>query len=278
MFNINKKNEEVISEVNKSFLTLNVEDIYLAIENSLDNNKNRLSKEEEEKIEKAYDFGKKKHAQQLRKSGEPYFNHCVSTAIIIAKQNMDVDTICAGLLHDTLEDTDTTEEELEKEFNKDILFLVKGVTKLGKIKYQGAERHAESMRKFFIAIAEDIRVVVIKLSDRLHNVSTLEYVREDKRKRIAIETLEIHARLADRIGMGKLKAELEDKAFPYAYPEDYKKVKDMFENTKSSSENYLLNILDKVKYELNIFNIKFIKIDHRLKHLYSLYEKLKKNN
>jgi len=278
MFNINKKNEEEITEINKSFLTLNVEDIYLAIEDSLDNNKNRLSKEDKHLIEKAYDFGKKKHGGQLRNSGEPYFNHCVYTAIIIAKQNMDIYTICAGLLHDTLEDTDTTEEEIEREFNKDILFLVKGVTKLGKIKYQGTERRAESMRKFFVAIAEDIRVVVIKLSDRLHNISTLEYVREDKRKRIAIETLEIHARLADRIGMGKLKAELEDKAFPYAYPEDYKKVKDMFENTKSSSEKYLLNILEKVKSELHIFNIEFIKIDHRLKHLYSLYEKLKKNN
>ncbi len=229
-------------------------------------------------IEKAFNFAKIAHKDQLRNSDEPYFNHLVYTAINIARQNMDADTIAAGLLHDVLEDTDTKPEEVEKEFGHDILFLIQGVTKLGSIKYQGVERHVESMRKFFIAMAEDIRVVVIKLCDRLHNVSTLEYLREDKAKRIAIETLEIHARLADRIGMGKLKAELEDKAFPYAYPVDYQKVKVMFDATKSSEEYYLLNILEKVTAELKIFNINFVKIDHRLKHLYSLYEKLKKHN
>ncbi len=237
-----------------------------------------LNLEEKSLIEKAFNFAKIAHKDQLRNSGEPYFNHLIYTAINIARQNMDVDTIVAGLLHDVLEDTDTKPEEIEKEFDRDILFLIQGVTKLGSIKYQGVERHVESMRKFFIAMAEDIRVVVIKLCDRLHNVSTLEYLREDKAKRIAIETLEIHARLADRIGMGKLKAELEDKAFPYAYTKDFEKVKNMFEATKSSSEDYLLNILKKVEEELKIFNIKVVKIDHRLKHLYSLYEKLKKHN
>jgi GTP pyrophosphokinase len=260
-------------ELNKTFLSPTIDEIFSAIPQ----NRN-LELSEKKLIEKAYDFSKKAHEGQLRNSGEPYFNHCVQTAINIAKQNMDTETIVAGLLHDSLEDTKITKEDIEKEFGRNVLFLIEGVTKLGTIKYKGVERHVESMRKFFIAMAEDIRVVVIKLCDRLHNVSTLEYLREDKRKRIAVETLEIHARLADRIGMGKLKGQLEDKAFPYAFPEDYKKVKEMFEATKSASEDYLLKILEKVKEELNIFNIKYIKIDHRLKHLYSLYEKLKRNN
>ncbi len=260
-------------EPNKTFLSPTIDEIFSAV--PINRHFNTLEKR---LIEKAYNFSKEAHEGQLRNSGEPYFNHCVQTTINIAKQNMDIDTIIAGLLHDSLEDTKVSKEEIEKEFGKDVLFLIEGVTKLGTIKYKGVERHVESMRKFFIAMAEDIRVVVIKLCDRLHNVSTLEYLREDKRKRIAIETLEIHARLADRIGMGKLKSQLEDKAFPYAFPEDYKKVKDMFEATKSASEDYLLKILEKVKEELNIFNIKYLKIDHRLKHLYSLYEKLKRNN
>jgi GTP pyrophosphokinase len=264
---------EIKEEINKSFLTPSMEDIFSSLPKS-----RMLSQNEKEILKKAFNFSKEYHEGQFRNSGEPYFNHCVQTAKNIARQNMDIDTIATGLLHDTLEDTRATKEKIGEEFGEDILFLIQGVTKLGTIKYKGVERHVESMRKFFIAMAEDIRVVVIKLCDRLHNVSTLEYLRPDKAKRIAIETLEIHARLADRIGMGKLKSELEDKAFPYAYPEDFEKVKDMFEETKSSSEDYLLNILERVKKELEIFDILYIKIDHRLKHLYSLYEKLKKLN
>lgn len=258
---------------NVNFYSPSISDIFAAIPKE-----SLLTKNDKDLLEKAFSFSKNAHEGQQRKSGEPYFNHLVYTAINIAKQNMDIETILAGLLHDTLEDTKTIPEDIEKEFGKDVLFLVEGVTKLGTIKYQGIERHAESMRKFFIAISEDIRVVVIKLCDRLHNISTLEYLREDKAKRIAIETLEIHARLADRIGMGKLKSELEDYAFPYAYPADYKRVKEMFEENKSSEESYLVKILEKVKEELNIFNINFSTIDYRLKHLYSLYEKLKKYN
>lgn len=247
-----------------------LEDIFKAVPNE-----RILANEEKEIIEKAYNFAQKAHEGHLRKSGEPYFIHCVETAKNIARQNMDVETIVAGLLHDTLEDAGAKPQEIEENFGKEILFLVEGVGKLGTIKYKGVERHVESMRKFFVALAEDIRVVVIKLCDRLHNVSTLEYLDAKKRERIAIETLEIHSRLADRIGMGRLKGELEDEAFPYAYPEDYKKVKEMFDSVESASEEYLLSILKKVKEELSIFEIEHIKIDHRLKHLFSLYEKLK---
>ena len=160
-----------------------------------------LNGSEKALIEKAYYTAKSFHEGQLRKSGEPYFNHCVATAINIADQKMDADTIAAGLMHDLLEDTNYTHEQMSSDFGETITSLVEGVTKLGKVKYNGVERHVESLRKFFVAMSDDIRVVVIKLCDRLHNISTLEYVDEHKRRRIALETLEIHARLADRLGM-----------------------------------------------------------------------------
>lgn len=239
---------------------------------------NQLSDKDVALLEKAFNFAKKAHEGHFRKSGEPYFIHCVETAKNVTEQNMGVETITAGLLHDTLDDAEISEETLKIEFGEEIFNLVKGVSKLSTIKYKGVERHAESMRKFFVALADDIRVVVIKLCDRLHNVSTLEYIEEKKRERIALETLEIHARLADRIGMGKLKGDLEDAAFPYAHPEDFKKVKEMFDSVSNASEEYLLKVLEKVKEALDVFEIKYTQIDHRLKHLYSLYEKLKKFN
>ncbi|MEA4910683.1 MAG: RelA/SpoT family protein [Candidatus Elulimicrobiales bacterium] len=265
-----EENKEISNPQKEKYL---LEDIFEAVPKE-----KALEKEDKILIEKAFEFAKKAHEGHLRKSGEPYFVHCVETAKNIARQNMDVNTIAAGLLHDTLEDVDVSEEILKEEFGDEILTLVQGVSKLGTIKYKGVERHAESMRKFFVALADDIRVVVIKLCDRLHNVSTLQYIEEEKRKRLAIETLEIHARLADRIGMGKLKGELEDEAFPYAYPDDFEKVKEMFDSVSTASEDYLLKILTRVKDELSIFDIKYLKIDHRLKHLYSLYEKLKKHS
>src|SRR3990167_11184197 len=166
-----------------------------------------VSKKETELINKAYKFAESAHAGQKRLSGDPYFIHVFETAKILAKLGMDTETIAGGLLHDVLEDTKITEEEIESEFGSDILFLIKGVTKLGTLKYHGHERHVESLRKFFIAMANDLRVVIIKFADRLHNLRTLEFIREDKRKRIAIESIEVYAPLANRLGMGKLKGE-----------------------------------------------------------------------
>lgn len=233
---------------------------------------------EKELILRAYNTSKKYHEGQLRKNGEPYFNHCVATAINIADQGMDYETICAGLMHDTLEDTTYTHEEMEKEFGEPITHLVEGVTKLGKLKYSGAERHVESLRKFFFAMSDDIRVVVIKLCDRLHNIRTLEHVREDKRKRIAMETLEIHARLADRLGMGKLKAQLEDGAFPYVHPEEYHKVKHILKEKKDHNGYVLEQVAKTLREELSIFDVDIENVDSRVKHLYSLWMKLKKNS
>ena len=237
-----------------------------------------LNQNEKLLIEKAYYTAKNFHEGQLRKSGEPYFNHCVATAINIANQKMDADTIAAGLMHDLLEDTKYTGEQMEKDFGPTIMNLVEGVTKLGKVKYNGVERHVESLRKFFVAMSDDIRVVVIKLCDRLHNISTLEFVDEHKRKRIALETLEIHARLADRLGMGRLKAELEDKAFPYVYPDGYKKVNELLKSIQSADEGTLEEISKTINEELRILEVNIERVDHRVKHLYSLWQKLKKYN
>ena len=227
-------------------------------------------------IKKAYDFAEKAHAGQTRMNGDPYFFHVFETAKILAKFGMDEETIAAGLLHDTLEDTDTTEEEIKKEFGNDILFLIKGVTKLGTLKYRGHVRHLESLRKFFIAMASDLRVVIIKFADRLHNLRTLEYVREDKRQRIAVESIQVYAPLADRLGMGKLKGEIEDTAFPYAYPEEYKKVDGLMKDKKAEYERYLREVSEKLDKELKKNKIRVSEISYRIKHKYSLYKKLLK--
>ena len=235
-----------------------------------------LTKEDKVVIIRACDFAKKAHEGQLRKSGEPYYNHLFQTGINLAELGMDGDTIAAGIMHDVLEDTSVTEEEMKKEFGEHIVKLVNGVTKLGKVRYSGTERHVESLRKFFIAMADDIRVVVIKLCDRLHNIQTLEHVAKEKQRRIALETLEIHARLADRLGMGRLKAELEDAAFPYVYPEDYKKTVELFKDLRPIEDKQLEKIVNKLEDELSIFDVKIERIDSRVKHLYSLWQKLKR--
>lgn len=227
-------------------------------------------------IKKACFFAKGAHEGQLRKSGEPYYNHVFATGVNLAMLKMDADTIAAGIMHDVLEDTAVTHGEMTEEFGEHITKLVEGVTKLGKLRYTGAERHVESLRKFFVAMADDVRVVAIKLCDRLHNIQTLEHVSPEKQKRIALETLEIHARLADRLGMGRLKAQLEDAAFPYVYPEEYKKTVQIFEGMKPISTEQLEKVVTTLKEDLSIFNVEIERIDHRVKHLYSLYQKLKR--
>lgn len=226
-------------------------------------------------IERAYAFSEKAHAGQLRKNGDPYFSHVCATAEILAEMHADAVTISAGLLHDVLEDTNVTEEDLLVEFGEEITTLVIGVTKLGHLKYQGIVRHVESLRKFFIASAHDIRVVVIKLADRLHNMRTLEHVSKEKQKRIALETLEIHARLADRLGMGRLKAELEDLAFPFAYPEEYATTKKLLEDYTTLGEDHLTRVSENLREELSILDANISKLSYRVKHLYSLWDKLK---
>lgn len=235
-----------------------------------------LSKKDKDLIAHACEFAQKAHEGQLRKSGEPYYNHVFATGVNLATLKMDADTIAAGVMHDVLEDTSVTEEEMTKEFGEHITKLVNGVTKLGKLRYSGVERHVESLRKFFVAMADDIRVVVIKLCDRLHNIQTLQYVDNEKQRRIALETIELHARLADRLGMGRLKAELEDAAFPYVYPEDYKQTVELFKSLRPISDEQLEKVSNKLGEELSVFDVHIERIDSRIKHLYSLWQKLKK--
>lgn len=229
-------------------------------------------------VEKAYHFAQNAHKDQLRKSGEPYFSHVFATAYNLAELGMNSIIISAGFLHDVLEDTPTTEEELEKEFGKEIVSLVNGVTKLGTVKYKGVERNVENLRKFFISMAEDMRVLVIKLADRLHNIETLEFVRPDKQRRIALETLEVYAPLANRLSMSILKGRLEDAAFKFAYPKEYKEVSQILLDKKDVKEKYLLEVKHKLLEKFKHEHIKNAEINSRQKHLYSLWRKLQKYN
>lgn len=232
------------------------------------------TKADKELVQKSYTFAQSAHEGQKRFSGEPYFNHAAHVGLNLATVHVDAITIAAGLLHDTLEDANVPPKTIEKEFGKEVLKLVEGVTKLGKLKYRGIERHVESLRKFFVAISNDIRVLLIKLADRIHNIQTLEHVPEAKRKRIAMETLEIHARLADRFGINKWKNILEDGAFPYAYPIEYEKVKIIIKKKRVTDEKYAEKMHHSIQKELVLNGIKNARVDYRVKNLFSLWKKL----
>ena len=236
------------------------------------------NKEDIALIEKAYTFAKEAHEGQKRYSGEPYFVHVANVGKNLATINVDAMTVAAGLLHDTIEDAEVPPSTIKKEFGEEVLQLVDGVTKLGKLRYHGVERHVESLRKFFIAMSHDVRVLLIKLADRLHNIQTLEHVPEAKRKRIALETLEIHARLADRFGMGKWKALFEDAAFPYAYPKEHAQVLALIKHKRIADEKYAEKIHRSIQKELVANGIKTARVDYRVKNLYSLWRKLARKN
>ncbi len=228
-------------------------------------------------IERAYHFALKAHDGQKRLSGEEYIAHPLEVAKILAGLRTDNETIAAGLLHDVLEDTTVTRDDLVREFGETVAFLVDGVTKLGQLKYQGVERHVESLRKLFVAMAKDLRVIMIRLADRLHNIRTLQHVPKDKQKRIALETLEIYAPLANRLGMWKIKGALEDGAFPYAYPKEYAAVTALRKTKGRESIKRLEKLYRTLSREAVAQGIKDIKIEYRIKYLYSLYEKLKRH-
>jgi guanosine-3',5'-bis(diphosphate) 3'-pyrophosphohydrolase len=249
---------------------MNVKDITSLIE--------PITAEERALIDRAYQAAEEAHRGVLRKSGEPYFNHVFETAKILAELKMCPAAICAGLLHDSIEDGVLTEEKIRADFGEEILFLVNGVRELGKLKYRGAERHMESLRKLFVASAQDIRVIIIKLCDRLHNMRTLEYVRPDKQKRIALETLEIFAPLAYRLSIRKLSRELEDLSFPYIYPEEYKKIKSLMKAKQTETLPHLEKFMKSVKRELAASGLTNIQTDYRRKGLYSLNKKLERKS
>lgn len=230
-------------------------------------------------VERAYATAQKAHEGQKRFSGEPYFSHVYETAKKLAEIGMDAPTVAAGFLHDSVEDRLLSDEDVRKEFGEEVLFLVLGVTKLGRLRYQGLERHAESLRKLFIATAQDVRVLVIRLADRLHNAKTLHgHPSEEKQKRIAIETLEVFVPLADRLGMGVLRGELEDAAFQYAFPKEYKEVHEILKERKALDQEYVTKVHRSLQKKLAEARIRSVRMDERVKHMYSLYQKLKRKN
>ena len=227
---------------------------------------------------RAYDFAKKAHEGQRRATGEPYINHAVETAKTVSAWKLDENAIAAALLHDVAEDTNCTLDDVQKEFGDEIVFLVAGITKLGKIKYRGIEAQIENMRKMVLAMAEDIRVVLIKLADRLHNMKTLSVMPNQKQKRIALETAEIYAPLAYRLGMQNLSGHLRDLAMPFLNPKEYgwllENVKDHYESRVA----YLERVKPTIESSLRENGIHQFRIDFRAKRYSSLYNKLLRYN
>lgn len=242
--------------------------------NEIKKNK-ELSEEDENLIRRAFDFSRRAHQNQKRESGEPYFNHVYETALKISQWHLDAASIAAALLHDVLENVDINAEQIKKEFGEEIAFLVEGVTKLGRLKYRTHEdMKAETLRKMLLVISQDIRVILIKLADRLHNMKTLSALPHLKQKRIALETAEIYAPLAYRLGMQNLSGELEDLAFPYLFPQQYEW---LMQNVKEHYEerfNYLKRVKPIVEKALKDNGIEPLYIDFRAKRYSSLYKKM----
>lgn len=224
-------------------------------------------------VKKAFAFASRAHEGHLRQSGEPYFKHLSETAQILAELGVGRATIVAGLLHDTIEDVGVKREEVVAEFGEEVAFLVDGVTKLGHLKYKGANRHNESLRKLFVAMSEDIRVLLIKLADRLHNMRTLSHVPKDKQKRIASETLEIYAPIAYRLGIRKINRELEDLSFPYVYPKEYEEMKKTLKERHVDRMESLEKFSHSVMKALAKEGLTKARTEYRVKGLYSLYKK-----
>lgn len=226
-------------------------------------------------IEKAYQMAKKAHGDQRRKSGEPYIVHPLWVAIILADLEMDKETIAAGMLHDVIEDTKISEEEITKEFGKDVCLLVDGVTKLGQLSYSAdkLEVQAENLRKMFLAMAKDIRVIIIKLADRLHNMRTLQFMTPAKQKEKAKETMDIYAPIAQRLGISKIKTELDDLALKYSQPEVFFDLVKQINARKTEREEFVDQIVEEVSTHMKNANIK-AEVNGRVKHFFSIYKKM----
>ena len=226
-------------------------------------------------IAKAYEFAYRAHDGQMRKSDDPYIIHPVEVATLLAELKADVPTICAGLMHDVLEDCEVTSREMEDAFGADITRIVEGVTKLGKFSFSSKEeRQAENFRKLIVAIAEDVRVVLVKLADRLHNMRTLDYMREQKQKEIAQETIEIYAPLANRFGLGRMKWELEDLSLKYLHPDDYLQIEQLVMDSRTERQKIVEEVVERMRTELQSRNID-AEIFGRPKHLFGIWKKMK---
>ena len=230
-----------------------------------------------EKLKRAYEYASTAHKGVKRKSGEPYIIHPIEVALILSDLRMDVDTLCAALLHDTIEDTDTTAAALEEQFGAQVSQLVQGVTKITRIEVESlTDEQAATMRKMFVAMSKDIRVIVIKLADRLHNMRTLSALKEDRRIFKSRETLEIYAPIAHRLGIGSIKWELEDLAFYYLEPAKFKQISRLVAESRNERETYLASVIETLNTELARVGIADAHIAGRPKHLYSIYQKMTK--
>ncbi len=226
----------------------------------------------------AYCFGKEAHKNQKRKSGEPYFNHCLEVATILADWGMDQNIVISGLLHDTIEDTKITKDDISKRYGSDVLFLVESVTKLSDIKFNSrSQKKAENFMKMFISFANDIRAIIIKLADRLHNLRTISYLSKIKQRRLALESKEIFSPLAHRIGMNNIKMEMEDIIFSILEPSNYKKIKNLIKSNKKDRTNYINDFILPLDKELKDLSIDY-QMFGRAKHFYSIHNKMKLRN
>jgi len=230
---------------------------------------------DEELLRRAYLFSARQHRGQTRQSGEPYLVHPLEVANILADLNLDPTCVTTGLLHDIVEDTETSVEEIEEYFGPEIAHLVDGLTKISRLDQASTEeRQALNMRKMLLAMVDDVRVVLVKLADRLHNMRTLEFLPGEKRRRISQETLDVYAPIAHRLGMARVRGELEDLAFKHLEPEEYQKLKELVENRRSRLDAFLAEVSGHILEMMADSNVHVVHIEGRIKRLYSIYQKL----
>ena len=250
----------------------------ITVQDIISKRKEHSRKVDSKLILKAYNYAFSHHGDQLRKSGEPYIIHPLNVAYILAEIGLDDNTICAALLHDVVEDTEVTEADIKNEFGEEINYLVAGVTKLSNISFASVEeQQVEDYRKMFLAMGKDIRVIIIKLADRLHNMRTLKYLKRDRQIANAKETMELYAPLANRLGLYSLKWELEDLGFKYLHPDEYHELVEGINKKRDERLKFIEKIMNDIRVSLKKHRID-AEVTGRAKHLYSIYRKMKRDN